>query len=272
MRAKLLPLLFALALAPCVARAQTNVSTLTPAVQPGNGGYEAFFTGTISNADPVNSLYLNNIQFTFSGAATNYLAGGTNAFFANVPGVLTAGQTYSDIVFSVPISLATPPGDYCGTVTIQGGTNVFDMDGLVTLSFEVALPDSVGDGIMDWWRQQYFGIGMTTNSLSCATCDADGTGQDNLFKYVARLDPTNPASVFLLTIAGVTNPPALTFGPAVPGLAYTPQVTTSLVSGAWSTLAGGLYPGPQTNGNQLTVTDTNAAPPQEFYRIQITQP
>jgi len=273
MRAKPFFLFFALALLPVVARANTNVVyALTPAVQPGNSAYEAFFTGTLSNTNPASPLYLNNIQFAFTGAATNYLGAGTNAFFANVPGVLVAGQTYSDVVFSVPVSLGTPPGLYNGTVTIQGGTNVFDMDNLVTLGFEVALPDSVGDGIMDWWRQQYFGNGTATDGQSCAMCDADGTGQNNLFKYVARLDPTNPAAAFLLSVAGMTNPPALTFGPAVPGLAYTPQFTTNLAGGAWMTLAGGSYPGPLTNGNQLTVTDTNAVWPQEFYRIQITLP
>jgi hypothetical protein len=273
MRAKPLFLLIALALVPRVAGANTNVVfALTPAVQPGNGNYEAVFTGRFSNTNLTDNLYFNNLQVSFNGAATNYLVAGTNAFFANVPGVLTAGQTYSDVVFSVLIGLATPTGDYSGSVTIQGGTNVFDTDSLATLTFEVSLPDSVGDGIMDWWRQQYFGSGITTGSQSCATCDADGTGQNNLFKYIARLDPTNPASLFLLAITGVTNPPALTFGPAVPGLAYTPQFTTSLVSGVWSTLAGGSYPGPQTNGNQLTVTDTNAVPPQEFYRIQVTLP
>ncbi len=60
--------------------------------------------------------------------------------------------------------------------------------------------DSVGDGIPDSWRAQYFPdvdpTGTTTNALSCATCDADGTGQNNLFKYLAGLNPTNPASVF----------------------------------------------------------------------------
>jgi hypothetical protein len=61
--------------------------------------------------------------------------------------------------------------------------------------------DTVGDGIPNWWRQEYFGTGFTTNSSSCASCDADGTGQNNLFKYVTGLNPTNPSSAFGVNIA-----------------------------------------------------------------------
>ena len=45
--------------------------------------------------------------------------------------------------------------------------------------------DTVGDGIPDWWRAQYFGgEGTTTNNQSCAFCDADDSGQNNYFKYI----------------------------------------------------------------------------------------
>jgi subtilase family serine protease len=134
--------------------------------------------------------------------------------------------------------------------------------------------DSVGDGIPDWWRQQYFGgSGMTTGSQSCATCDADGTGQNNLFKYVAGLDPTNPASVFVLQIASITGQPNqknLIFNPEVSGRTYTPQFRTDLVSGAWATLTG--FSGPVTNVNQVTVTDLSATNQSKFYRIDISLP
>jgi beta-glucanase (GH16 family) len=121
------------------------------------------------------------------------------------------------------------------------------------------------------WQILYFG--STTNPMAAANMDVDGTGQNNQFKYAAGLNPTNPASVFVLSIATDTNQPAsqnLTFDPMAAGRTYTPQFSTDLVNGAWAPLT--TYTGPVTNGGQITVTDTNALPPQEFYRIEITAP
>jgi hypothetical protein len=133
--------------------------------------------------------------------------------------------------------------------------------------------DSVGDGIANWWRLQYFGNSSMTGATTCATCDFDNTGQNNLFKYVAGLDPTDPTSVFFLQIATVTNQDAqenLLFNPLASGRTYIPQFSTDLVGGVWLPLPD--YSGPTTNGNQVTITDTIAAPPQKFYRIDISLP
>jgi PKD repeat protein len=133
--------------------------------------------------------------------------------------------------------------------------------------------DTVGDGIANWWRQRYFGNGSVTNATSCATCDSNQTGQNNLFKYVAGLDPSDPASVFRVQIAGVTNDTSqaeLLFTPLASGRTYTAQFSTDLASGIWSALAG--YDGPLTNGDKVTITDTNAIEPQKFYRIRISLP
>jgi hypothetical protein len=128
--------------------------------------------------------------------------------------------------------------------------------------------DADGNGINDDWEVQYFGhIGINPNA------DADGTGQNNLFKYVTGLDPTNPASVFSFQIATITNQPSqdnLLFHPLAGGRTYTPQFNTDLVNGAWLTLTG--YLGPVTNGNQVTITDTNATEPNKFYRLDISLP
>lgn len=53
-----------------------------------------------------------------------------------------------------------------------------------------------GDGIPVWWRQQYFGgDGTTTNAQSCATCDPDGDGLNNLQEYLAGSDPLGATDI-----------------------------------------------------------------------------
>ena len=98
---------------------------LTPAAQSGVGSNEVFFTSALTNTSLTDILLLNNLQVSFNGVAANYLSADTNAFFANVPGILLPGQTYRDVVFGIAIAPSTPPGQYCGTVTVQGGTNIF---------------------------------------------------------------------------------------------------------------------------------------------------
>ena len=121
------------------------------------------------------------------------------------------------------------------------------------------------------WQLQYF---MCTNCPQADPAfDFDGTGQNNQFKFVAGLDPTNPASVFVLTIASVTGQPTqvnLIFNPVAGGRTYTPQFTTDMVSGVWTQLT--TYVGPAINGNQATITDTNAVLSNEYYRIDISTP
>jgi hypothetical protein len=143
---------------------------------------------------------------------------------------------------------------------------------------EVFAPDSIGDGIPDWWRQEYFGAATPTNGSDCATCDADGTGQDNLFKFVAGLNPTNPASVFVLKIAPVAGQPTqkmLTYSPILIGFGqtYTLQFRTNLTGGAgYATLTTTGVLTTNVPQAQVTVTDTQATQPQKFYRVNISLP
>jgi hypothetical protein len=133
--------------------------------------------------------------------------------------------------------------------------------------------DTVGDGVPNWWRQQYFGSSSTTNVSSCATCDTDGTGQNNLFKYVAGLSPVDPTSVFTLQVLPVSGQPSqmtLKFNPAASGRTYTAQGSPSPSGDSYSDLSS--ISGPQTNGYQVTITDLNAATSNEFYRIRISFP
>jgi hypothetical protein len=121
------------------------------------------------------------------------------------------------------------------------------------------------------WQTIYFG--STNNPKAAAGYDADGTGQNNQFKYVAGLDPTNPASLFMLRIANVTGQPSqknLIYNPVVTGRTYMVQFTTNLVGTAYTNLTG--FSGPQNSGTQATVTDLSATQSNKFYRVNISLP
>jgi hypothetical protein len=177
--------------------------------------------------------------------------------FASVStdGVLTAANVYAETNGMIRAS-------YLGA-SVTTNILVLDSD---SDNFGLYARDDVPDG----WQVAYFGV---NNPKGIATADATGTGQNNLFKYVAGLDPTNPASIFVLKIDPVLNQPIqknLLFNPLATGRTYTPQFSTNL-SVAGSLPLGG-YTGPVTNGNQVTITDTNAIEPRKFYRIKISLP
>lgn len=138
-RLKSILFLFALALSAAPTRADLAF-VLTPSTQSGVETNEVFFTGTFTNTSATDNLFLNNIQFAFTNAATNYLTADTNVFFANVPGILLPGETYSDVIFGIAVNSATPPGNYSGTVAIQGGTNIFAATNLSDQTFQISLP------------------------------------------------------------------------------------------------------------------------------------
>jgi hypothetical protein len=116
------------------------IFVLTPAMQPDVGSNEVSFTGTLINTSLTDKLFLNNIQFDFIDEADDYLAADTNVFFANVPGILLPGETYSDITFGITVAPGTPPDQYFGIITIQGGTNIFAANNLASPIFEISLP------------------------------------------------------------------------------------------------------------------------------------
>lgn len=126
-----------------------------------------------------------------------------------------------------------------------------------------------GDGIDDAWQVQYFG--QPPNPLAGANVDADGTGQTNLFKFVAGLNPLD-YSRFTMSVVSVPGQPGqknLVFSPLASGRAYTPQFKTSLTNPTWQPLTTTM---PIDNGTQRTVTDPNAAPAPKYYRVQISKP
>ena len=179
---------------------------VAPAALSAVGSNEIFFTATLTNTSPTDELFLNNLQLSFTDGATNYFAADTNAFFANVPGILLPNETYIDIVFGVTIAPATPPGPYYGTVTIQGGTNIFAVTNLSSQTFQVSLPPAVlcitlcgGDVVLSWPSPpggfallENFDL-TTTNWLTITNTPLFTNGQNQV-----SLWPTNTSEFYLL--------------------------------------------------------------------------
>ncbi len=126
-----------------------------------------------------------------------------------------------------------------------------------------------GEGIPDAWLLQYFPTPPNPNAAPSA--DADGTGQNNLFKYLAGLNPLD-GSRFVLTISpvpGQSGQKALTLTPVYSGRTYTPQFSATLISHTWQTLTN---LSTNDNGTTRTVTDLGAGSSPRFYRVQISIP
>ncbi|WP_372846073.1 LamG domain-containing protein [Pontiella sp.] len=68
----------------------------------------------------------------------------------------------------------------------------------VPVSMQVVVPfDLDGDGLPNWWELKFF-----ADLAQCdATLDADGDGVCNRDEFIAGMDPTNAASVFMLNAA-----------------------------------------------------------------------
>ena len=133
-------------------------------------------------------------------AQTTYYADGTlgNNGYDGLSNVVVNGhgpKLYVASAISVTSSgdvIDAASGVYQELLWDIGGKNLtLNPQGTVTVN---VWTDSVGDGIPDWWRLQYFGSATTTNTSSCASCDPDGDGFSNLQEFLRGSDPTDPSS------------------------------------------------------------------------------
>ncbi len=181
-------------------------------------------------------------------------------------------------VGSGPITSITPNGFATAALVYQNTSatvrlNYQGFTGTLSLAVLNVNTDDFGiyakDGIPDDWQVQYFG---QNNPNAAPDVDATGSGQTNLFKYVAGLNPTDPASVFRVTVQPVSGQPSqrkIVFSPVVSDRAYTVVYKNNLTDGTWTPLAGASQ---SDNGQQRTVIDTDAAGKAKFYRVQISKP
>ena len=139
-----------------------------------------------------------------------------------------------------------------------------------TYTVSASVPDSVGDGIPDWWRARYFeGDGTTTNSESCADCDPDDDGDSNREEFIADTNPTNDWDYFIIWDCVVGTNVALHF-PSSVNRVYTLHYTTNLSVGSWDQIASQTdIPG---NGGDDALHDPVPDASVRFYRIDVHIP
>ena len=190
--------------------------------------------------------------------------------------------------FTVPLS---------GTGVSNGSTN-FLINGVlngeyqftfndVSLAYSVQLftGSSVNDDIPDWWRAQYFAstsgnpsnyFGNTTNSQSCATCDPDGDGMNNLQEYLSGTVPTNSASYLHITSVTPQGTNMVVTWYTAGGHTNVVQATTGLPDGSYSNNFVDVSTNIVIQGSGDTTasyTDTGAATisPSRYYRVRLQQ-
>jgi hypothetical protein len=128
--------------------------------------------------------------------------------------------------------------------------------------------DSDANGLPDWWELQYAG---SIHGLS-PTNDPDADGGSNLAEWIARTDPTNPASLFRTEAFACTgNLAAVTFTGWSNRLYSVYSCDALATNSDWNAAGTGAFPG--ANG-PTTWTDTNlaAAVTARFYQVEVALP
>ena len=223
----------------------------------------------VSGTDSTNNV---NERATLQLTAVPLLDDGT-LLAALGPGMVTWSVVSGPVASVSTTGLATAGTVYQKTAALVGASTADGLTGTGTLTVVNVNDDDygtyAGDGIDDAWQVAYFGL---NNPQAGPNVDADGTGQSNLFKYLAGLNPLDPTSRFVLMAANVPGQPTqktLALGPVYGGRTYTVQVSPSLTAPNWTTLSGATV---SVSGTMETVTDPNASVAPRFYRVQVSLP
>lgn len=257
--------------------------------------------GTSTTANYVNNSALGEITGVSTAAQSETLRAGyiaqlseAVAFNISVPSTnlsegaslqLTVTEQLDDgtistaadwIAITGPIASITPNGIIAAAnvyqdtpATIRGSSD--GLTQLINLTIKDTGTDDYGlyarDGIPDAWQMKYFG---DNNPQGAASADADQTSQNNLFKYIAGLNPTNPASRFDFQIAAKSaTQTKLIFGPYLPDRTYTLEYKTDLNALSFTALSNALQ---TLNGSTMSVMDTDTNSSARFYRVNISYP
>ena len=256
-------------------------------------------SGTTNNTIRGNSIYSNsgvgialNSSANHSAAApsltsavltTNTTVSGSLTSFTNTPFLIdfysspaspAQGMVYlgansvttsagGSVSFAVSLAGHVPSGRIITATATDPAGNTSTMSGGVT----VTAASSVHDGIPDAWRALYFGgNGTTTNSQSCATCDPDQDGMNNLQEFHAGTNPTNFASALKLNAIPSNSSNSVASFASAAGIVYRVQYRDDLVNGFWSIAADQVV---GTGTNLFIANPSVTSTARRFYRLQV---
>jgi Tol biopolymer transport system component len=128
----------------------------------------------------------------------------------------------------------------------------------------VSLLDSDGDGIPDWWLNQYFGHASgQEGDKSRASDDADDDGLTNLEEFLTGTNPRDGASVLTLRVTLLAGNKVNLSWPASPGRNYQVLATADLSNPNWQSVSGAAVMG---GLGSLTVSISDA---QRYFRVLV---
>jgi hypothetical protein len=156
-------------------------------------------------------------------------------------------------------NIALSANAFAGLAVSARNTNLLD-----TAVFD-RVSIGVEDGVPSLWRLQFFGSALTTNNLSCAICDPDGDGFNNLQEYQAGTQPLDGGSFFQIkNVSQNAGDLTLTFDSASNRF-YSLERTTSL-TGGWQSISNNI---PGTGGVIQLHDAASTAQTTRFYRISV---
>ncbi len=180
---------------------------------------------------------------------------------------ITGPANYSGSYILTTITNA-PPGQYTVDFTDVAfyqtpppQTNTLASGDTITFAGNYSFIDVNQNGISDAWEKYYFGV-VSTNRTQHT--DTDGNGMSDYAKFVARINPTNPASKFIILSAALaTNQLLRLEWSTIPPRIYQVQASTDLKT--WTPVSDWL----QASVSPMSYTVTNSASRSQSYRIQV---